>query len=120
MMCLVFTMIFLDKNYHLDQGLYTLDALQKEFNRVTQETLHNSNNISMSADTSTSHVYLTIPQMHGLFFINLLGSYNVMKLLGYTPNDERTGINDLPSGEPGLYKYFEGNKKHNSIIFKMY
>ena len=49
--------------------------------------------------------------MHELLFINLLGSYNVMKLLGYTPNDERTGINDLPSGEPGLYKYFEGNKK---------
>ena len=41
----------LDKNYHLDQGLYTLDALQKEFNSITQETLHNSNIISMSEDT---------------------------------------------------------------------
>ena len=72
------------KDYHLDQGLYTLDALQKEFNRITQQDIHSSNTIFLSAETSTSHVLINfVPLTSFGTGINLATSNNVMQLLGY-------------------------------------
>ena len=79
---------FTGKIHYLEQGLYTLDAIQKEINRITQADVQNSNVISLSANTATSHVllYLTLPPNFPYSEMRIIADDDtgVLKMLGLT------------------------------------
>ena len=86
------------------QGIYSINALQSEINRWTQDKVQNPNLFVLEPDQSSSHVYIHF--MTTTCTINCSGSNNVMQILGYESSDGVLGpvqyINDFYEGDKAI------------------
>ena len=86
------------------QGIYSINALQSEINRWTQDKVQNPNLFVLEPGQSSSHVYIHF--MTTTCTINCSGSNNVMQILGYESSDGVLGpvqyINDFYEGDKAI------------------
>jgi len=89
--------------HKFSQGIYTLELIQNEINRFTQDDIKMTNVFILEADSSNSHVFVHF--MTTTSSIDITGNDNVMSIMGYVSDATNTQIgpvnhvNDYAEGE---------------------
>ena len=76
--------------HKFSQGIYTLELIQNEINRFTQNDIQLTNIFILEADYSNSHVFVHF--MTTTSSIDITGNDNVMKILGFVADAQTTQI----------------------------